>query len=290
MSQQFYYMTWEEVDKRLKKIPSFKKMYGVPRGGEVVAGLKSTAGFYHAPTAADADIVVDDIIDSGATMKRVLGSIVGRRKLPKFYALVDKRVPKDKALGWVVFPWESKDASSDIADTVVRQLEFLGENPKREGLVDTPKRVVEALKEMTAGLHLDPTEHLKVTFNEKCDEMVVVRDIPYFSLCEHHLLPFFGKVTVAYLPNRSVVGLSKVPRMIDGYARRPQVQERFTQQIADAMEKTLKPFGVGVLVTGSHMCQRMRGVKSEGEMLTCALRGAFRTDPMARAEFMALKK
>lgn len=281
-----YLMSWDEVFERLKRIPAGKRMYGIPRGGAVVAMLRGHSKYWLADTPEKADIIVDDIIDTGDTAKTYAAAYK-----KKVYALVDKQKNKaDAKLGWVVFPWEKKDESSDIADTITRQLEFIGEDPKREGLVDTPKRAIKALQEMTAGLKVDPKRHLSKVFNEPGDEMIIVRDLPYWSLCEHHLLPFNGTVTIAYVPKGKVVGLSKLPRMVRDYARRPQVQERLTNQIADAITEVLKPEGVGVLVTGRHTCQEMRGIESPGQMVTSALRGIFKTDAKARAEFLALRR
>jgi GTP cyclohydrolase I len=227
----------------------------------------------------DAEIIIDDIIDSGETRRRY-----ARFEKP-FFALVDK-TGDDKNIGWVKFPWEQVDPLKDNEDTVIRQLELIGEDPKREGLVETPRRYLKAMKELTAGYVEDPSKILSKCFNEPYDEMVIVRDIAFWSLCEHHLLPFHGSATVAYVPKGKVVGLSKIPRLVQAFARRLQVQERLTQQIAKAMEEHLNPEGVGVVIRGTHTCMAMRGVKSEGSMVTSCLLGCFREDPRARAEFM----
>lgn len=173
-------------------------------------------------------------------------------------------------------------------DAVRDLLALIGEDPDREGLVDTPSRVVRAWLELTAGYEQDPAAILATTFAERADEMVLVRDVPFASVCEHHMLPFHGTVTVGYLPRDRVVGLSKIPRLIECYARRLQVQERMTTQIADAMMEHLSPLGVGVLVTGYHSCMAMRGVQKHGEMVTSSLLGKFRDE--ARAEFLSLAK
>jgi len=169
-------------------------------------------------------------------------------------------------------------------------LEALGENPDRQGLLDTPKRVAKMLMDMTADSLSDPGEHLDKVFDESHGEMVMVRDITFTSLCEHHLAPFFGKAHLAYIPNESgrITGLSKLARLVDGYACRLQVQERLTTQIAEAIESRLKPLGTLVVIEAEHMCMSMRGVKKPGSMtITSAVRGVFRTDASARQEAMA---
>lgn len=169
-------------------------------------------------------------------------------------------------------------------------LEALGENPQREGLLDTPRRVAKAMSELMAGRFVDPGTHLQRIFSQHCDEMVMLRDIELFSLCEHHLLPFIGRVHIAYLPNgNSVVGLSKLARLVETFARRPQLQERLTNQIADALQEHLDPRGVAVFVQAEHLCMKMRGVsKTQAVMQTFALRGEFRSHPGRRAEVLQL--
>ncbi|MGF1632668.1 MAG: GTP cyclohydrolase I FolE [Phycisphaerae bacterium] len=168
-------------------------------------------------------------------------------------------------------------------------LAAVGEDPTREGLMGTPNRVARAYGELFAGLYENPRRHLSTVFDEEHQEIVVLRDIPFHSLCEHHLLPFTGNAHVGYLPNGKVVGLSKLARLVEGYARRPQVQERLTSQIADALHEELDAAGVGVVIEASHTCMTMRGISKPGsKMITSALRGTFRSDPRSRAEFMNL--
>lgn len=166
----------------------------------------------------------------------------------------------------------------------------LGEDPNREGLIDTPKRVVKALKFLTSGYHQSLDELLNgAVFHENASEMVLVRDIDLFSSCEHHILPILGRAHVAYVPNGKVIGLSKIARICEMYARRLQVQERLTAQIADALEGLLKPQGVAVVVEATHMCMVMRGVQKTGSWTTTsAMRGVFAEDPKTRQEFMSL--
>jgi len=179
--------------------------------------------------------------------------------------------------------------SDDIACAVGMILEAIGEDPEREGLLKTPDRVSRMYSELTAGYHVDPDRLINdAIFNVHYDEMVIVKDIDYYSLCEHHMLPFLGKVHVAYVPNGKVIGLSKIPRIVEMYARRLQVQERMTMQIAEFLQETLHPHGVAVVVEGLHMCSAMRGVKkANARMSTSAMLGVFKENQQARDEFMA---
>jgi len=165
----------------------------------------------------------------------------------------------------------------------------LGEDPDRDGLLKTPERVANAYAELCAGLLEDPRTHLATTFDEDHREMVILRDIPFASICEHHLLPFTGKAHVGYIPQGRVVGLSKLARVVEGYARRPQVQERLTSAIADAIMDELEPDGCGVVIEATHTCMTIRGIQKPGStMITSAMRGGFRRRPETRAEFFAI--
>ncbi|MFP5577919.1 MAG: GTP cyclohydrolase I FolE [Acidimicrobiia bacterium] len=178
-----------------------------------------------------------------------------------------------------------------IAAAVREILEAIGEDPDRDGLLDTPARVGRMYAEIFAGLHDTPETHLKTTFEADHDEMVMVRDIPIYSACEHHLIPFIGKAHIAYIPGEDgrITGLSKLARLADVYARRPQVQERLTVQIADALERVLNPRGVLVVVQAEHLCMSMRGVRKAGTTtVTSAVRGLFRSNTATRYEAMRL--
>ncbi|MFM8304417.1 MAG: GTP cyclohydrolase I FolE [Actinomycetota bacterium] len=167
----------------------------------------------------------------------------------------------------------------------------IGEDPDRDGLLRTPERIADMYEEIVSGLHDDPSRHLTVTFEAEHDEMVMVRDIPLASLCEHHFVPFTGRAHVAYIPGHDgrITGLSKLARLVDGYARRPQVQERLTSQVADALQDVLTPRGVFVVIEAEHLCMSMRGVKKPGSLtVTSAVRGLFKTNPATRAEAMSL--
>jgi GTP cyclohydrolase I len=199
-----------------------------------------------------------------------------------------------------VIPSDADDARPALAPeidqeriaTAVREiLEAIGEDPDRDGLLDTPARVGRMYAEIFAGLHDAPERHLKTTFEADHDEMVMVRDIPIYSACEHHLIPFIGKAHIAYIPGEDgrITGLSKLARLADVYARRPQVQERLTVQIADALERVLNPRGVLVVVQAEHLCMSMRGVRKAGTTtVTSAVRGLFRSNTATRYEAMRL--
>jgi GTP cyclohydrolase I len=187
---------------------------------------------------------------------------------------------------------ESRSVVGDesIADLVRKMIVKLGEDPDREGLRKTPERFEKALRFLTSGYEQNVEKILNgATFSVAYDEMVIVKDIEFFSLCEHHLLPFFGNVHIAYLPTKKVVGLSKLARLVNMYARRLQIQERMTSQIASAIEEKIDPQGVGVIVEARHLCMQMRGVeKQHGQAVTSAMLGAFRQNKQTRDEFLAL--
>jgi GTP cyclohydrolase IA len=178
----------------------------------------------------------------------------------------------------------------ELAETVAALLEQLGENPDREGLIDTPTRVSESLRYLTEGYASDPATIVgdALFALDGYDDMVVVKDIAFFSLCEHHLLPFFGRAHIGYVPEGRVVGLSKLPRLVDAYSRRLQVQERMTREIAEAINSTVNPRGVGVVVEARHLCLEMRGVQKESsQTLTSSMLGVFRSDQRTRSEFLS---
>ncbi|MDA0714682.1 MAG: GTP cyclohydrolase I FolE [Bacteroidetes bacterium] len=179
---------------------------------------------------------------------------------------------------------------NSISSVYGQVLKNIGEDPTREGLVKTPERVAKALQYLTHGYDLDPAEILKsAMFAEKYDQMVVVKGIELYSMCEHHMLPFFGKAHVAYIPNGHIVGLSKIPRVVDVFARRLQVQERLTNEIRDCIQDTLKPVGVAVVIEAQHMCMQMRGVQKQNSFTTTsAFTGAFLKDNKTREEFFDL--
>lgn len=268
-------------------------VYPVPRGGVPVA--YALAQFMEIEIVSDiniADICVDDIIDSGATRDRIEAQFSTGFK-SRFYALIDKPALADghPYKNWIEFPWEVREDDTDesVTDNVVRLLQHIGEDPTREGLLETPARFIKAFKEKTQGYAIhDPKELLKTFEDGNSDELVVVKGITFDSMCEHHLERISGTVSIGYIPNGAIVGLSKFVRLTDAYAQRLQVQERLTTQIADAIDEKLKPKGVAVVVEATHGCMECRGVRRHGaETITSALRGVFVEGPL-RAEFMGL--
>lgn len=176
-----------------------------------------------------------------------------------------------------------------VKEAVLSIIEAIGEDPKRQGLVGTPGRIAEMYAELFMGIDLDPKEELTVSFEEGHHEMVILRDIPFYSMCEHHLLPFYGVVHIGYIPKGSVVGASKLARVVEILSKRPQLQERLTTQIAETIVEALQPDGVAVVIQAEHMCMTIRGVKKPGSnVITSATRGLFRTKAATRSEFMSL--
>lgn len=261
-------------------------IYGVPRGGIPVAlALAGTGPFVLVDDPDAADVIVDDLVDSGATRERYLGK--------PFFALLDKRLEPEYTGKWIVFPWEA-GSDGGIEDNVVRLLQYVGEDPTREGLLETPGRVAKAWLSWCSGYGQNPADVLKVFEDgaDNYDEMVIVKDLPFYSKCEHHLADIFGTATIAYIPNEEnprIVGLSKLDRLLEMFARRLQVQERLTGQIADALIEHLQPKGAGVVIKARHMCMESRGVCKQGHhTITSALRGVFKEQPDTRREFLAL--
>ena len=270
-------ITWEQVYHRLeetiKELPKGTKYYGVPRGGQIVAGMTGAA----VDTIEEADVIIDDLIDSGATEERY------KKYKKPFLALIDKKIELQGE--WLVFPWEEQEGDTEetVEDNVRRLLQYFGEDSTREGLLETPKRFIKFFKEF-----LNPPKWNCTTFEgEGYDEMIVQTNIPFHSLCEHHIAPFFGTGTIAYIPNKRIVGLSKLARTLETYSRRLQNQERITMQVADFLWKELEPRGVAVQLSAKHMCMEMRGVKKHDTYTTTTkLIGIFKTDSSARQEFL----
>lgn len=288
-------MTWDELKGRAFEIagryPKGTTFFGIPRGGivpaQLIAGFKD---FEHEVVYSpdEAEVIVDDIFDSGATAKlwqRRCEAIPmpahSSRKARAFEFMVHK--PAEGLLGhWIQFPWE-KSATEDPEDHVRRLLEALGEDPSREGLSDTPRRYLAFLRGFTT------VEPFKLTtFDaEGCDEMIVQAPIPFFSICEHHLAPFFGHAAVAYIPNGKIVGLSKLTRLVEKHSRRLQNQERITKGIANELIEALGCEGVAVSLRARHMCMEMRGPKTHDVYTTTTtLLGQFKEDPRTRSEYI----
>ena len=202
------------------------------------------------------------------------------------------RIPRALTLDASPHGDEPQPADPELAELVRRQLELLGEDPAREGILKTPERVAKSLAWLTGGYTMDARAVVgDALFEESHESMVMVRDIELYSMCEHHMLPFFGKAHIAYIPDGRIVGLSKLPRIVDVFARRLQVQERLTEQVAEALSTILRPRGVGVVIEAQHLCMMMRGVqKQNSSTITSALRGSFRSDPKTREEFLSLAR
>tara|TARA_R110002167_G_scaffold109315_2_gene278686 strand:- start:9757 stop:10584 length:828 start_codon:yes stop_codon:yes gene_type:complete len=275
MEQDNRCVSWEDIFQRVKQLPK-GKCYGVPRGGQVVAGLTGNA----VDTPEEADYIVDDLIDSGRTRDK------WKKEYPDkpFYVLYDKT--QEKGLGWLQFPWE-ESGDRDAEDSVARLLQSFGEDTTREGLQETPKRYVKFFKEF-----LNPPKWNCTSFeSEGYDEMIVQTDIPFHSLCEHHIAPFFGYGHIAYIPNKRIVGLSKLARTLETFSRRLQNQERITTQVAEFLQNELDAKGVAVILKAKHMCMEMRGVKKHDTWTTTSkLIGNFKTDHKVKSEFLELIK
>lgn len=266
-------------------------LYGVPRGGipaayAVAAQLQGLCvPCEHVDSPEVCHVIIDDIIDSGATRKHYA-------KYDKmFYALYDET--SNRPGDWLVFPWEVNGDGEDTSayDIPLRLMEFIGEDVTRGGLRDTPKRFIQAWEHWSSGYKDDPEAILKVFEDgaEDYDEMVIVKDIPVYSQCEHHLAPFFGVAHIGYIPGAGIAGLSKLSRVVDIYSRRLQVQERLTMQIATTIEKCLQPRGVAVVLECRHLCMESRGIQRQGSTtITSAMRGLLMTDGATRSEFMHL--
>ncbi len=274
----------EELNNQINN--SLRKMYPVPRGGipAAYALMAVNPGWYKIVNSPEeADFIIDDIIDSGATWSEFL---MTNPTLP-FFALIEKEDSEYKDT-WVVFPWEG-DAVGGIENNITRLLQYIGEDPIRGGLLETPKRVAKAWKEWCAGYTQNAAEILKVFEDgaETYDQMVTVKDIPFYSHCEHHLAPFFGTCTISYIPNGRIVGLSKLSRIVSMFSKRLQVQERLTSQIAESLFEHLQPLGVGVTISARHLCMESRGICQQGHhTVTTALKGILLTDPLAKSEFI----
>jgi GTP cyclohydrolase I len=272
------FITWVDIKKRVNSLQLDKslKYYGIPNGGQPIAALLNPVD-----NPEDADIIIDDLIDSGATLRRWV------KKCPEkpFIALFNKSTEEDLNGKWLVFPWENKN--EPVEDNFVRILQYLGEDPTREGLKETPKRYIKFLREF-----LEPKEFNFTTFEaEGTDEMIVQTNIPFYSLCEHHIAPFFGVAHVAYIPKDKIVGLSKLARCVDLYANRLQNQERITSQIAERLMQELDPVGVAVTIKAQHLCMCMRGVKKHDTWTTTSkMVGCFKDDLNARNEYLNLIK
>ena len=283
------FLSYHDVQEQIKATwpydPSTReqhKVWGVPRGGVNIALLLGEMGLATCVAKAeDATIICDDVVASGTTRKKYSAKYPDKVFYAPFIV--------DNTMTWLVFPWEDVDAVEG-KDIVSRMLQYIGEDPQRPGLLDTPARVVRSWKELYGGYTMDAKEILGRVFDSDNNEMVVVKDVQFYSTCEHHLLPIIGKAHIAYIPKGKVVGLSKLARLVEVYARRLQIQEQLTAQVRDAMIKFIPEIqGAAVVIEAQHLCMCARGVNKQGSsMVTSALAGTFETSPACRAEFMSI--
>jgi GTP cyclohydrolase I len=269
-----YLVTWDEIKNRIINFDRSLRYYGVPRGGMYISAMLNPVN-----TPQEADVIIDDLIDSGSTKDQY------EKYNKPFIGLFNKQTEDALKNKWLVFPWELKE--EPVEDNFKRILQYLGEDPNREGLKETPKRYIKFLKEF-----LTPKEFNFTTFDaEDTDEMIVQTNIPFYSLCEHHTAPFFGVGHIAYIPDKKIIGLSKLARTLDLYANRFQNQERITTQVAQRLQDELSPRGVAVSLKAQHLCMCMRGVKKHDTWTTTTkLIGRFKHDEKARAEFLSMIK
>ena len=268
----------------------FKTLYGIPRGGVPVAtALAGVLGLCLTDNPAEADLIVDDLIDSRATMSKFPGKpfaclhVKPHSPRPQFFA---KLIPNE----WIKYFWEGEDTNT-IQKNLVRCLQFIGEDPTREGLLETPNRIVKAWKEMFAGYTIDPESLFKNFDGEGIGGLVYLKDIEFQSTCEHHMLPFFGNAMIAYIPNGKIIGISKLARLLDIFARRMQVQERIGEQVTSALMEHLKPLGAACIIEAKHLCISCRGVKKQHSVMGySSMKGIFLDNSpkgaAARAELM----
>lgn len=295
------HLSWGDVYERARGVArsiwssgfsarSSVSVYPIPRGGIPAAqavcgamdGLPSVLRARLVDSPEEADVLVDDVVDSGVTRD----CYREKWKLP-FFALVDKQ---EEGLDWVVFPWERHTGDHGPQENLRRLIQFVGDDPDREGLRGTPDRVVRSWGELYSGYSSSPSEVMKVFEEDSCDEMVALRDIDFFSMCEHHLLPFFGRAHIAYIPAGRVIGASKLIRLLEVFARRLQIQERLTEQVTGALMEYLRPRGAACVLEAQHLCMVARGVqKQHSVMVTSSLKGAFlEQGNAARQEFLSM--
>ncbi len=286
-----------DIDCRVlaEKIPlrEYSGIFGVPKGGVPLAlRLSAISGVPVVDHCVDSSIlVVDDICDSGATRARYgardFACIhwAGRStSAPTWYA-------RQTNGEWIHYFWEGtpEDSTASIEDAVVRLLQYMGEDPSREGLKDTPRRVIKSYDHLFSGYKKDPADLFTTFSADGYDEMVVLRDIELYSMCEHHMLPFIGKAHVAYIPDKKIIGISKLARLVEVFARRLQIQERIGAQVTGALMQYLEPKGAACIIEAQHLCMKMRGVEKQNSvMTTSSLTGIFLEKQAAREELMRL--
>jgi len=287
------YVTWTEIFRRLKCIDKPGNIvYGIPKGGMIAAGFLQNAEVTHEP--AIATVILDDICDSGKTMLHYMNNLPYIKER-QFYALFDKNSSKDDQQfcegAWLVFPWEKDHPAGEdtIQQNIIRQLQYIGEDVTREGLLDTPNRVVKSWGKIFEGYTKKPEDILTTFEVGDYDQIVLLKNIEFSSMCEHHMLPFFGKAHVAYLPSTKIIGISKLARLIDIYSRRLQIQERIGEQVTKDLMDLLNARGAACIIEAQHLCMKARGVEKQSSvMVTSSMKGVFLDNPIARQELLAL--
>lgn len=305
MSKEIINLSWGDVDERAYKVAAdivedVDKLtrrvilYGIPRGGvyavQAVSKALSSRGQIHGITteSESADYFIDDIIDTGKTEDHWEGVGGDLQTMIPFMALVDYK-RKDASLKgkWTSFPWERMINDDGPVENIRRLIEFIGDDPDREGLKDTPTRVIKSYEKLYGGYKQEVVEGdtIKIFEDDSCDEMVLMKNIEFYSTCEHHMLPFFGKAHIAYIPKGKVIGISKLARLLEIFARRLQIQERLCQQVTTVLEEHLQPLGAACILEAQHFCMTSRGVeKQHSIMVTSSLTGVFKEKSEARSE------
>lgn len=283
-----------QIDDLVDEHPIF--IYGIPNGG-IYAAQAVQSAFHRLGNhkeikliedPCNADFYIDDIVDTGNTIRETIKKY--GEKI--WFSLINKQNEKGTIWEgkWVNFPWERQTNKLGVRENIVRILEYIGEDPQREGLLETPDRIMRSYDELFAGYKQDPKDVMKTFEDGACDEMVLLKGIEFYSHCEHHGLLFQGEANIAYIPNKRIIGVSKLARLLEIYSRRLQVQERLTTQITKALDEHLQPQGSACVLSAKHMCMVCRGIKKQNSiMVTSSLTGEFRK-PEVRAEFFNLIK
>ena len=280
-------ITWKEFFKRLLPFDvEGEVIYGIPKGGMLATAFLKEATVTHHPL--EATMFLDDVLDSGKTRdtyKKLWPKVPFNVLLNKqFEGLTDR---------WIVFPWEVHDSQMELVqDNIVRILQYIGENPNREGLVETPNRVMKSYGEIFSGYEVDVDSLFKIFEAPDNYDQIIISKFEFYSMCEHHMLPFYGTAYVGYIPNNhspKVIGLSKLSRIFDAFAKRLQIQERLGDQMTEILMEKLQPDGAMCVIKAKHLCMAMRGAnKQHSEMVTSSVKGVFREDARVKDEFLKL--
>ncbi len=276
-----------------EKIPlgDYMGIFGIPKGGVPLAIRLSQLGgipFVDQVTGPDI-LVVDDICDSGATRLRYRDNDFACIHWAGHTTFKPEWFARETGGEWIHYWWEGEQETASIEDAVVRLLQYIGEDPAREGLKDTPRRVIKSYDHLFSGYKKNPADLFTTFSADGYDEMVVLRDIEIYSMCEHHMLPFIGKAHVAYIPDKKIIGISKLARLVEVFSRRLQIQERIGAQVTGELMEYLEPKGAACIIDAQHLCMKMRGVEKQNSvMTTSSLTGIFLEKPAAREELMRL--